>query len=1368
MKNFTLCFFVFLSTCVFAQPANDDCSGAISITTSTFATTCSSPISATTANATSSSPVPACSNATTADDDVWYSFTASSQSVVVRISNAVYVPSGTAIMSMELLFGSCGSLSSVTCLNGFVFGNGYQIINGLTIGTTYYLRFWTNNNTSDANFDFCVQNVSAPANDDCINAITFTTQPYGTTCTASVSGNSTGATPSTPTPACGVADANDDVWYKFTASSQSVILRFSNANITTTGGGAFFSYALYNGCPTTTAGIACNNGNLGFVNGYEIINGLTIGTTYYLRLFSYGGNNYMSFNFCVQDVPAPPSNDDCVNAITFSTQPYGTTCTASVSGNSTGATPSTPTPACGAGDANDDVWYKFTASSQSVILRFNNALITTTGGGAYFSYALYNGCPTTTAGIACNNGNLGFVNGYEIINGLTIGTTYYLRLFSYGGNNYMSFDFCVQNIVAPPANDDCVNAITFTTQPYGTTCAASVSGNTTGATPSTPTPACGGGDANDDVWYKFTASSQSVILRFNNATLTTTGGGAYFSYALYNGCPTTTAGITCNNGNLGFVNGYEIINGLTIGTTYYLRLFSYGGNNYMSFDFCVQNIVPPPANDDCVNAITFTTQPYGTTCTASVSGNTTGATPSTPTPACGGGDANDDVWYKFTASSQSVILRFNNALITTTGGGAYFSYALYNGCPTTTAGIACNNGNLGFVNGYEIINGLTIGTTYYLRLFSYGGNNYMSFDFCVQNVPPPPANDECIGAIAVPITSLGSGCVSPISANTTGATASTPATSCAGGDSNDDIWYSFVPNTSSVILNFSNAIITSTGGGSYLSYALYSSCPTTTATLFCGNGNIGFVNGTTTFAGLTAGNTYYLRLFSYGGNNYTSFNFCLQQPLLNDECIGAIDIPVSNGFCNNPIIGTLKNATTSAAFALPTCAGNDSKDVWFKATVPATGNLIIQTSAAVVVGANDLVMTAYSGVCGTLTQIACDDNGNPETAPSANHSRITLTGRTPGEVIIFRVNPFSSSSEEQFAICAWDETTTVLPAIAVGGTCVSGVIKTINNANGNTYMWVPVFNSNGEIIAEIYSNGNNLGNITSNVFVNTGTIRQDLAGLLYLDRNIALQVANQPSSNVRVRMYIKTAELAALQAADPSITSINSVDITKTSTACQPAFSGPGSAVPVTNAAYGTNYYIQATINSFSSFYVDKTSSVLPVKIVSFNGRLGIDKRINLFWQVETQLGITSYTIERSSDGIHFAAIGTVASNNNSSSSYNFTDDSPLAGKNYYQLRVIENGRESLSNIILITTSNKAEIIVYPNPVTSEGVLYITTNSKGGKFILESMSGQLLLQSNLQSGSNAINLSSLAKGIYIYKVHFTDSRINKTGKLVVQ
>ena len=76
-------------------------------------------------------------------------------------------------------------------------------------------------------------------------------------------------------------------------------------------------------------------------------------------------------------------------------------------------------------------------------------------------------------------------------------------------------------------------------------------------------------------------------------------------------------------------------------------------------------------------------------------------------------------------------------------------------------------------------------------------------------------------------------------------------------------------------------------------------------------------------------------------------------------------------------------------------------------------------------------MLAYTNNCSTFTQIACDEDGNTAPFPSANHPRISLTGRTPGETILYRVMPRNGNNLGQFSICAFDETAASLPTVSI-------------------------------------------------------------------------------------------------------------------------------------------------------------------------------------------------------------------------------------------------------------------------------------------------------------------------------------------------
>ncbi len=1219
---------------------------------------------------------------------------------------------------------------------------------------------------------FSINTLSAqiPINDECTGALMVTTVAYGATCASSNSASTFGSTASPEALSCGISAANDDIWYSFVATSPQAVIRFSNA-VYAGGGTGFLGYALYGGSCGSLTEISCDN-NFGFGSGYKILTGLTASTTYYIRLYGTSNVSTVNFNFCIQDVPPAPINDDCAGAITIPLDPFSNSCTNPIAANTSGATQSSIIADCSGTSSNDDIWFKFTATSSQVVLRYTSNGETTGASSSRLGYAIYTGsCPTSSTTFACNN-SLGFNGGYEIIGGFTIGMEYYLRLYSNGANNFFSFNFCVQAVPPPPANDECAGAITIPADPFNSTCTNPITANTSGATQSNIIADCSGISSNDDIWYKFTATSTQVILRYSSNGETTGASSSRLGYAMYEGsCPTSSTTFACNN-SLGFNGGYEIIGGLTSGMEYYLRLYSFGANNFFTFDFCVQAVPPPPANDDCAGAITIGVDPFGSTCTNPITANTSGATQSNIIADCSGTSSNDDIWYKFTATSMQVVLRYTSNGETTGASSSRLGYAMYEGsCPTSSTTFACTN-SLGFNGGHEIIGGLTVGTEYYLRLYSFGANNFFTFDFCVQEVPPAPANDECSGAIFLNTEPDAATCSNAVSVNTSGATRSPNDPSCTAGNS-DDLWYTFIAPTPSVTFRFSNGVYTINNGNLQLGYALYNSCPATSATVSC-SASVGFGSGSTQVNGLTTGITYTLRLFGRESNNFASFDFCIQSvpaPPANDDCSSAENLIVSNGFCTNPTIGNTLYALSTIGLADPSCALTANvDDVWYKVTIPATGNVIIQTSP-INTSVDDLVMTAYSNVCGSLAEIACDDNGNPNSFPAGNHSRISFTGRTAGEIVLLRIQGKNANDKGQFTICAWDETISVLPAISATGSCTPVLPKNIGPANSNHYMWVPIMNGAGEIVAEFYADGKNVGDVNSQLFVNTsGTVR-DYNGQYYLDRNLAMQTANTFAGNVKLRIYIKESERQALEAVDPTITSAAALNEIKVTEACASAYSGGGVNVPITVGNYGGNYYLQSDISSFSNFYFGNPA-VLPIKIEKFEVSKSGSNNI-ASWTISGANDLERTVLERSADGISFLPIKEyAAANSGVQESKTHTDADSKYDKLYYRIVVYDiTGKKTYSVVRIITRTGAGHdiFVVYPNPATDEVQIENRSNSVGTvQLYLYDATGKLVRNKRLSVGINTYKMDLRALSPGVYMILMVDGDNNKYRSRIIK
>jgi len=66
---------------------------------------------------------------------------------------------------------------------------------------------------------------------------------------------------------------------------------------------------------------------------------LTIGTAYFVRVYSYLSFQPVNFTICIATPPNPPANDDCADAINLNINP-ALSCTNTTAGTTSGATAS--------------------------------------------------------------------------------------------------------------------------------------------------------------------------------------------------------------------------------------------------------------------------------------------------------------------------------------------------------------------------------------------------------------------------------------------------------------------------------------------------------------------------------------------------------------------------------------------------------------------------------------------------------------------------------------------------------------------------------------------------------------------------------------------------------------------------------------------------------------------------------------------------------------------------------------------------------------------------------------------------------------------------------------------------------------------
>ncbi len=905
--------------CVTADvpPVNDDCLNAIPLTVNPDYNCGVVSTGNTTINATQSAntPAPTCA-ATGINDDVWFSFVATGSNHRVSLSAITTVGTG---MSMQIYSGTCAALATVACTST----NSIDLT-GLTAGTPYLVRVYTTTatTTTRASFTICVGTLPPPpANDECAGAISLTVNPT-LTCTVVQAGTTQSATQSAgaPIPTCGNFNAfNDDVWYTFTATSTSHRLGLSNIVAVGTG----MVMTVYSGTCAGLTEIGCSTASP------LPLFGLTLGDIYYVRVFTNtsSATTVANFDICVTTPPPPPANDECVGAIALTVNP-DYLCGVTTIGNTLSATPSStaPTPSCSVFNAfNDDVWYSFVATNTR-----HRVVLSAITGFTSLTTVVYSGTCAALTELTCRN-----INTYDVT-GLTVGNTYYIRVFTNTAvltSEATSFTLCIGSPPPPPANDDCAGAVNLSVN-ADLLCGLFTQATITSATASgtLPIPSCAPSGVDDDVWFKFTATNTIHQINISNI-LPLTG----MTVVVYSGTCAGLTEIACNQTNL------FNLTGLTAGNTYYVRVYSTGTTANLEVDFrlCVGTPPPPPANDECLGAVSLTVNP-NLTCTSFAVGTTISAVQSNtlPVPSCAPPNSwNDDVWYKFVAAAPIERITINNIT-----GSTDLITTVYSGTCAALAEVTCSDP--------EVFNvaGLIVGDTYYVRIFTKSTSliTYAnSFNICVSNLPPPPPNDECTGAIPLTInTNLT--CATSLPGTTVGATLSVnlPTPSCAVANAwNDDVWYSMVATSTSHRVTLLNIAGLTTS----MVTAVYSGTCGALVQVACNTGNTFDVDN------LVIGNTYYIRVLTAAATpEDASFNICIGSPAPNLTCETSIP------FCNQ-ITPEVNFVSTQG---IPSdgprgCLNTTPNKNWFDIYVSTAGPIFIEISQIGGNMSNDVDFTSW-------------------------------------------------------------------------------------------------------------------------------------------------------------------------------------------------------------------------------------------------------------------------------------------------------------------------------------------------------------------------------------------------------------------------
>jgi hypothetical protein len=178
---------------------------------------------------------------------------------------------------------------------------------------------------------------------------------------------------------------------------------------------------------------------------------------------------------------------------------------------------------------------------------------------------------------------------------------------------------------------------------------------------------------------------------------------------------------------------------------------------------------------------------------------------------------------------------------------------------------------------------------------------------------------------------------------------------------------------------------------------------------------------------------------------------------------------------------------------------------------------------------------------------------------------------------------------------------------------------------------------------------------------------------------------------------------------------------------------------------------------------VDFTGITLPVTLLDFSAR-ALQEKVAVKWITTNEINNKHFEVERSIDGVQFAPLGIVAAKGTGGGQtiYDFTDEKPVQGMNYYRLKQVDlNGRFTYTPVVAIRFDKAGYLVqVYPNPATS--FFTVRSDKRFTKVELADMNGRLVQHWQVQA-DNQYRLANLAKGMYVVRLtEQTGNVITKT------
>jgi hypothetical protein len=204
-----------------------------------------------------------------------------------------------------------------------------------------------------------------------------------------------------------------------------------------------------------------------------------------------------------------------------------------------------------------------------------------------------------------------------------------------------------------------------------------------------------------------------------------------------------------------------------------------------------------------------------------------------------------------------------------------------------------------------------------------------------------------------------------------------------------------------------------------------------------------------------------------------------------------------------------------------------------------------------------------------------------------------------------------------------------------------------------------------------------------------------------------------------------------------------------------------------------------AATNRFKIVFkpVAAASSPLPVTFTDVKASRQA-ANVTVKWNVENEINITKYEVEKSLNGKDFSVVNTTlaAGKNSLTGKYSWADENPAKTISFYRIKSIgADGSIQYTAVMKVSViQTAASFAVYPNPVTGNKINLQMENQPTGIYQVNliNIAGQVIYSSRISINSSslaqAINPDrKMSKGIYHLEITSADNNI-QVKKVVVQ